>query len=151
LKLITQLMSVIGSNGMYYLAAAVSDFFIPNDKMVQHKIQSHNSNLVMEFEQVPKMIQPLVKHWAKGGLIISFKLETDPCLLLEKSRASLSKYGHLLVIGNVLSTRKSRVDFITETTHTPIILGESAKEIESIIVNELIQIHNQWIINSEES
>lgn len=151
LKLITQLMSVIGSNGMYYLAAAVSDFFIPNDKMVQHKIQSHNSNLVMEFEQVPKMIQPLVKHWAKGGLIISFKLETDPCLLLEKSRASLSKYGHLLVIGNVLSTRKYRVDFITETTHTPIILGESAKEIESIIVNELIQIHNQWIINSEES
>lgn len=149
LKLITQLMSVIGSNGMYYLAAAVSDFFIPNDKLVQHKIQSNNSNLKMEFDQVPKMIKPLVKNWAQGGLIISFKLETDPSLLLDKSRASLKKYGHSLVIGNVLSTRKTRVDFITETKATPIIVSAGdGREIESIIIEELIKLHDEWINNS---
>jgi phosphopantothenate-cysteine ligase len=144
LKMITQLMSVLGSSGMYYLAAAVSDFFIPNDKMLEHKIQSNNSNLILEFDQVPKMIKPLVKNWATDGLIISFKLETDPSLLLEKSRASLRKYGHSLVIGNILSTRKSKVEFITETSQT-IISCQDKREIESIIVEQLITLHDQWI------
>ena len=149
LKRITQLMSVLGSNGMYYLAAAVSDYFIPNDKMVLHKIQSNNSNLVLEFDQVPKMIQPLVSNWAKEGLIISFKLETDPNLLLSKSLSSLKKYGHQLVIGNVLDSRKFRVDFITESSTLKIALDpemlKSGVEIESIIVSKLLEIHNQWI------
>lgn len=151
LKLITQLMSVLGSNGMYYLAAAVSDFFIPNDKMVIHKIQSQHSNLVLEFDQVPKMIQPLVKFWAKGGLIISFKLETDPSLLLLKSKSSLEKYGHQLVIGNVLTTRKLRVDFITESSTLAITLSQDdskTQEIESIIVSKLIKLHDDWIKTS---
>ena len=149
LKRITQLISVIGSNAMYYLAAAVSDFFIPNDKMAVHKIQSNNSGLCLEFDQVPKMIQPLVKYWAKGGLIISFKLETDLNLLLPKSLSSLKKYGHQLVIGNVLDTRKYQVKFITENSCIDLSVtpqdSNQGLEIESLIVQRLIRIHDQWI------
>lgn len=40
------------------------------------------------------------------------KLETDPQLLIPKSRAALSRYGHQLVIGNDLHRRKLEVVFV---------------------------------------
>jgi phosphopantothenate---cysteine ligase (ATP) len=45
---------------MFYLAAAVSDFYIPIDKMVTHKIQSAGGGLHLDLEPVPKILKPLV-------------------------------------------------------------------------------------------
>lgn len=137
LKEIALLMRPLGSRGLFYLAAAVSDFFIPRDKLVEHKIQSlevnhhadHSSEpsspatvqsapnalgkkLTINLDPVPKFLNSLVQGWAPEGMIISFKLETDPSLLLSKSQAALRRYSHHLVIGNLLSTRKWEVVFI---------------------------------------
>jgi phosphopantothenate---cysteine ligase (ATP) len=135
LKQIALLMRPLGSRGLFYLAAAVSDFFVPRDKLVEHKIQSSDighradpfdgssgtdrqapssggKKLVINLDPVPKFLKSLVEGWAPEGMIVSFKLETDPSLLVPKSQAALGRYSHHLVIGNLLSTRKWEVVFI---------------------------------------
>jgi phosphopantothenate-cysteine ligase len=46
-------------------------------------------------------------------MIVSFKLETDPSILVKKAQYALNKYSHHLVIGNLLLTRKWEVVFIS--------------------------------------
>lgn len=117
LKEIALLMRPLGSSGLFYLAAAVSDFFVPRERMVEHKIQSsetstHGKKLVIDLDPVPKFLKTLVEGWAPEGMIVSFKLETDPSILVSKAQAALRRYSHHLVIGNLLSTRKWEVVFI---------------------------------------
>ncbi|KAM4613843.1 phosphopantothenate--cysteine ligase isoform 1-T1 [Polymixia lowei] len=48
LKAAAQALSTLGSKAMFYLAAAVSDFYIPASEMPEHKIQSSNGPLQHE-------------------------------------------------------------------------------------------------------
>lgn len=117
LKEIALLMRPLGSRGLFYLAAAVSDFFVPRERMAEHKIQSSETSnqgkkLVIDLDPVPKFLKSLVEGWAPQGMIVSFKLETDPSILVSKAHAALRRYAHHLVIGNLLSTRKWEVVFI---------------------------------------
>lgn len=143
LRALATLMQPLGANGLFYLAAAVSDFFVPAQRMVEHKIQSSedfthaNGNgdsvkgasgasskpaaqmagksLVIDLDPVPKFLNQLVDAWAPRSMIVSFKLETDEALLAEKSHYALKKYAHHLVIGNLLNTRKYEVLFVSAT------------------------------------
>ena len=116
LRSLAKLMRPLGNRAMFYLAAAVSDFFIPRERMEEHKIQSSaerpgaGKQLIVNLDPVPKILSTLVSAWApRGSLIVSFKLETDPSLLVSKAKQSLERYGHDLVIGNLLTTRKWEV------------------------------------------
>ena len=53
-------------------------------------------------------------HKTRTKLITSdpSQLETDPALLIPKSRAALARYGHQLVIGNDIHRRKIEVVFV---------------------------------------
>jgi phosphopantothenate---cysteine ligase (ATP) len=125
LRDLTVLMRPLKGRALFYLAAAVSDFFIPRDRMEEHKIQSRETNgekigggaskqLIINLDPVPKFLSTLVQQWApRGSMIVSFKLETDPSLLVSKAEQSLDKYQHDLVIGNLLTTRKWEVVFIS--------------------------------------
>jgi phosphopantothenate-cysteine ligase len=152
LRSISQLMRTLGPNGLLYLAAAVSDFFVPPERMVEHKIQSTNATdtqaekqaaqdkkqdeeeetfdnfdsspavprskrLIVDLDPVPKFLKNLVDGWAPEGMIVSFKLETDPEILVHKAQYSLDRYQHHLVIGNLLSTRKWEVVFVAPGQH----------------------------------
>ncbi|KAL7750399.1 Phosphopantothenate--cysteine ligase cab2 [Sorochytrium milnesiophthora] len=144
----------VGRLATYYLAAAVSDFYVPTDKMVEHKIQSADGNLMLRLETVPKLLTPLVKEWAPSGYVVSFKLETDPSLLFKKSAQSLERYGHQLVIGNMLATRK-RIVYLTSPApsgemeeQTVQLTDEEERrgiEIESRFIPEVIRRHDVWI------
>ncbi|SJX63945.1 related to CAB2-probable phosphopantothenoylcysteine synthetase [Sporisorium reilianum f. sp. reilianum] len=112
LREMSRVMQPLGRNGMYYLAAAVSDFFIPSTSVPEHKIQSGKGSLVIEMDQVPKVLKPMVKQWVPEGYLVSFKLETDPQLLIPKAVGALQRYGHQLVIGNDLNRRKFEVVFV---------------------------------------
>ena len=126
LRSIATLLQPMGSKALFYLAAAVSDFFIPRDRMEEHKIQSGDTNgsdprfstgkqLVINLDPVPKFLTTLVSNWApKGSYIVSFKLETDPSLLVSKAEQALERYHHDLVIGNLLTTRKWEVVFVSK-------------------------------------
>lgn len=127
---------------LLYLAAAVSDFYVPNEEMPTHKIQSSGAPKI-SLELVPKMLKPLVSSWVPAAFVVSFKLETDDSLLIAKSRESLTKYKHKLVIANILQTRKHRVVIVTPTTYHEIVLtkeqAHSGLEIEEPIVNEVVR------------
>ncbi|KAH8158605.1 hypothetical protein CIB48_g9645 [Xylaria polymorpha] len=158
LRAVAQLMRPLGPNGLLYLAAAVSDFFVPPERMSEHKIQSTNATdklqskrqqgpvtvttekrehqkeneedeafdnfdsspavprskrLIVDLDPVPKFLKNLVDGWAPEGMIVSFKLETDPAILVHKAKYSLNRYQHHLVIGNLLTTRKWEVVFVS--------------------------------------
>ncbi|KAL4805578.1 DNA/pantothenate metabolism flavoprotein [Aspergillus unguis] len=144
LRMLAKCMNPLGPNALFYLAAAVSDFFIPRDRMAEHKIQSSeipqefsgndeavgaddiytggfeqkeatsSKKLVINLDPVPKFLHQLVDGWSpEGSMIVSFKLETDPNLLVYKAQTALQRYAHHLVIGNLLSTRKWEVVFVT--------------------------------------
>ncbi|KAI9485945.1 MAG: DNA/pantothenate metabolism flavoprotein [Benjaminiella poitrasii] len=145
----SQILARLEEKAMYYLAAAVSDFFIPSQKMVEHKIQSRDGGLTLTLDQVPKFLKPLVSNWASKSLIVSFKLETDINLLVPKARQALTRYGHQVVIGNMLRTRKQTVTLITKESEKVLSLTleqlEDNIEIESKIIPELVRIHEHWI------
>jgi len=176
LRAVSQELSLLlKRKAMFYLAAAVSDFFLPKQKMSEHKIQSSKGNLSIEMDQVPKILKPMVDEWTRGGFIVSFKLETDPDLLLPKARQALERYGHQVVIGNDLHRRKFEVVFVSKTllppadekSREPAVNpfveywlridipdanpGVHVKEIEEDIVLELVTRHAEWIKNTQYS
>lgn len=151
LKLIAQELSVIGSNALFYLAAAVSDFFLPSSRIPEHKIQSQDSGgkLVVDLEPVPKFLRRLVDSWAPIAMIVSFKLETDNSILIKKAKTALERYNHQLVIGNLLQTRKKEVVFVEQTCDEWIKLSndqiQNDIDIESLIIPKVILLHGSWI------
>ena len=86
-----------------------------------------------------------MKEWAPCALTISFKLETDPALLISKSLNALDRYHHQIVVGNILETRKSVVWLITKSSNHEIRLDNSVTEIEALIVDELVKHHDMFI------
>ena len=118
------------SLALTYLAAAVSDFYIPRAERAEHKIQSsssssetiHNNNknqnqnessnaggLTLHLKPVPKTIGRLRSEWAPSAFCVSFKLETDAAILREKAERAVQAYGVHLVVGNILETRYDTV------------------------------------------
>lgn len=63
-----------GKKAMFFLAAAVSDFYIPEEKLVEHKIQSRTGSFALELHKVPKCLGLLRDHWAPDAFIASFKV-----------------------------------------------------------------------------
>ncbi|KAF8773636.1 Phosphopantothenate--cysteine ligase like protein [Argiope bruennichi] len=141
LYIAAQAIRPLGKDVILYLAAAVSDFYIPAKDMAEHKISS-DEPLNLTLRVVPKMLTPLVHHWIPEAFIVSFKLETDSSLLLKKARGALEKYGHNLVIANELHKRKQEVVFVTKDEEKKIFLSneelKSGKEIEEQIVKDLL-------------
>ncbi|ORZ41229.1 DNA/pantothenate metabolism flavo protein [Catenaria anguillulae PL171] len=142
-----------GPRALYYLAAAVSDFFLPLHKMVEHKIQSRGGALALTLDPVPKTLRTFVGEWAPGGFTVSFKLETDPAMLEKKSKQALDRYGHQLVIGNMLKTRKFIVYFfsldgdklVTDTIELSKEEQAKTAEIEAHMIPKLVDLHSRWI------
>uniref|UniRef100_A0A3P8PZB2 Phosphopantothenate--cysteine ligase n=1 Tax=Astatotilapia calliptera TaxID=8154 RepID=A0A3P8PZB2_ASTCA len=151
LKAAAQALSKIGSKAMFYLAAAVSDFYIPASEMPEHKIQSSNGPLQvrLSMKMVPKILSPLVKEWAPQAFVISFKLETDASILLDKARRALDTYRHQAVVANVLDSRRGYVVVVTLETQAELILTEedvkNEVEIEERIVSNLTSAHDNFI------
>ncbi|KAK3187098.1 Phosphopantothenate--cysteine ligase cab2 [Lecanicillium sp. MT-2017a] len=206
LRAISRLMRPLGPRAMLYLAAAVSDFFVPPERMAEHKIQStdvskmlggqlaptedddaeaeeefdnfdanprvpRSKRLIVDLDPVPKFLESLVEGWApSGSLIVSFKLETDPAILVAKARGSLERYGHHLVIGNLLTTRKWEVVFVSpgrddrwlrvarrggwgEAEGRPLRADElpheePEAEIESLIIPAVAELHGEHITSA---
>lgn len=98
---------------------------------------------------VPKILSPLVKDWAPQAFVISFKLETDPSILLEKARRALDTYRHQVVVANVLDSRRGYVAVVTPETQTELVLTDEDEknevEIEDRIVSNLTSAHNKFI------
>lgn len=132
LKLCSESIDDCQSLGLIYLTAAVSDFYIPKSEKAVHKIQSRdygleskggkevnsgssikmdpNTNcLHLKLSPVPKMLSLIRNDFAPNAFCVSFKLETDQHILIEKARLAIKKYDVHMVIGNVLESRYEKV------------------------------------------
>ena len=142
LQLCCEAINTAGSLGLVYLAAAVSDFYIPLEQRAVHKIQSRDyglknseqsnatqvgadDTLTITLYPVPKVIPTLRKTWCPNAFVISFKLETDSTILRQKASMAMKRNGVHLVIGNELKTRYEKVFILSNSNATNIITGES--------------------------
>ena len=135
LKLCCEAINTSGSLALVYLAAAVSDFYIPKEKQATHKIQSRDygikdqsgskddrdttirldrDNLLqLTMYPVPKVIPSLRKEWCPNAFVVSFKLETDSTILQQKQIMAMKRNDVQMVIGNELATRYEKVFILT--------------------------------------
>ncbi|XP_056400650.1 phosphopantothenate--cysteine ligase isoform X1 [Hyla sarda] len=153
LRAAAQALSPLGSSAMFYLAAAVSDFYIPASEIPEHKIQSSSGPLQITMKMVPKMLSPLVKDWAPKAFVISFKLETDTEILLEKAQKALATYRHHVVVANILDTLRTLVVIVTATEETKLSVSEEEEragvEIEEKIIKDLTLRHTHFMDRAE--
>ena len=70
-------------------------------------------------------------------------METDPNILIKKARDALIKYQHQLVIGNLLSTRKTEVVLVTENDDMWLRTEGRDIDIESLIIPKCIELHER--------
>ncbi|CAL8104087.1 unnamed protein product [Prunus armeniaca] len=151
LQMIALSMRSLGPHAMLYLAAAVSDFYVPWKSMAEHKIQSGTGPLDMRLVQVPKMLLVLRQDWAPKAFCISFKLETDSKILLEKADMALKKYKMHMVVANELSTRKEEVVVVRSnekvSVHRNNSLGDN--DVESPLIELIVERHSAYVNNSD--
>ncbi|CAK5071149.1 unnamed protein product [Meloidogyne enterolobii] len=154
LEVICTCLHKCGPKVLIYLAAAVSDFYVLEERLPTHKIQSRDGELQLTLSLVPKLLERLVEKIVPSAYIVSFKLETDESILLKKAKDAIEKYGHNAVIGNLLQTRKKSVVFVypnNKPTETINIeqkdLEKGVEEIEEKIVGKLVQEHEEFITN----
>jgi phosphopantothenate-cysteine ligase len=134
LKLCCEALQDSHSLGLIYLAAAVSDFYIPLAHQSVHKIQSRDSPTTARVEDthesqkitaddthstfhlqlypVPKCVGLVRQVWAPHAFCITFKLETDDTILVDKAKLAMEKNQVDMVIGNTLSSRHDKVTIV---------------------------------------
>lgn len=61
---------------------------------------------MLALSQVPKRLGALTQDWAPNAYVVSFKLETDENILLDKARRAIDKYSVHLVVANLLHQRR---------------------------------------------
>ncbi|KAJ1500616.1 hypothetical protein HMI56_003719 [Coelomomyces lativittatus] len=134
-----------------YLAAAVSDFYIPPDLQATEKLHT-DGKLTLDFYPVPKMLELIKSKWAPQVFMVTFKLETDPAILLARARRSFLLYQHEVVVANLLPTRHQEVTILQDNgTVTKVTNPPNLKELESVLIPALIQLHDQVIQCSKEN
>jgi phosphopantothenate-cysteine ligase len=159
LEFICKELNVLKEKAIVYLAAAVSDFYLPLDQMPKNKIQSSVDGLTLNLKPVPKVLGQLKSNWCPNAFVISFKLETDESLLIKKSIKALDKYKHNLVIANILETRRSQVIVIeaNQDYRQNVInlagVEESVNddcdhEIETDLVELVLKLHSNYKLNN---
>lgn len=109
LKELCCLLKPFGRSALIYACAAVSDYYIPNDELTEHKIPSGQNELTIHLKPVPKCLGFIKGEYVPDAFVVSFKLETDEKILEEKCLQSAEKYNQDIIIGNMLKTRTNQV------------------------------------------
>nr|CAD2192482.1 unnamed protein product [Meloidogyne enterolobii] len=86
LEVICTCLHKCGPKVLIYLAAAVSDFYVLEERLPTHKIQSRDGELQLTLSLVPKLLERLVEKIVPSAYIVSFKLETDESIFTQKSQ-----------------------------------------------------------------
>jgi phosphopantothenate-cysteine ligase len=67
-----------------YACAAVSDYYIRNDQLTEHKIPSGQKELIFWLKPVPKLLGFIKGEYAPKAFLVSFKLETNEKIFEDK-------------------------------------------------------------------
>ncbi|CAD7957474.1 unnamed protein product [Amoebophrya sp. A120] len=116
LRAIVTELQPLGKRAMLFLAAAVSDFYVPEKDMATDKIQSSVDGLSLTLQPVPKVLGEIRASWAPNSFLVTFKLETksEP-FLYEKAKGALKKYRCDCVVANMLQSYRDWATLICYT------------------------------------
>eukprot|EP00667_Euglena_gracilis_P014447 EG_transcript_14968 len=130
---------------LVYLAAAVSDFYIPRAEMPEHKIQSRASDRWdLSLAPVPKCLGLIARQWCAGSFIVGFKLETDRSILRTKATGSLTQYGLHLVVANLLQTYKDAVYLFASAEQEELVIERQSPDIETDLIPAVAAQHDAF-------
>lgn len=140
-----RLLARFHHHAMLFLAAAVSDFYLADRFISEHKICSdEQGELRLHLSPVPKMIRHIRTDCCPDAFVVTFKLETEETLVLPKAEESLRKHGHQLVVANCLASRKHRVMLVNSTDDPEILAVPSSDcEIEAPLVRSVALRHDK--------
>jgi phosphopantothenate-cysteine ligase len=151
LRMVANCVAPWKERALFLLAAAVSDFYIPQQDLAEHKIQSRAGPLELTLQQVPKMLGVLRRNWAPQSFVVSFKLETDWDILRKKAKQAINKYAMHLVIANELHSRFNEVLLITDKDERALTRPENDADIESSLMEAVARMHYQYIASHDVS
>ncbi|XP_047049358.1 phosphopantothenate--cysteine ligase 2-like [Lolium rigidum] len=128
--------------GIGWRSSCYSQYPPPPPGRAKHKIDAAVGPLNMQLSQVPKMLFILRNHWAPSAFCVSFKLETDPDILLQKA---LRKYGMNVVVANELANYKDVVVMVTSSGKTTVSRRSKADDLEEQLIGLLVKMHSDNI------
>lgn len=142
------------NNVIFYLSAAVSDFYIPDHLLPKDKISVDSEllpykentlfspSITLELYSTPKSIQ-LIRNKCSNSFLVMFKLETsNEEHLYHKSVKALQKYNANIVCANLLQTRRDEVIILTVDNKTKI-YSNGVDPIEKFIVDKIVDIYRE--------
>ena len=98
------------------------------------------------------MLKELRTSWAPESFIVSFKLETDPDLVLPKARIAIQRYGVDLVVANQLQTRRDVVYLVKDTSPDSEVLtirrARDCDNIEPFLVKAVVEAHTAFLTDT---
>jgi phosphopantothenate-cysteine ligase len=145
LQQLCSLLKPFARLALIYACAAVSDYYIPNDELTEHKIPSGQNELIIRLKPVPKLLGSIKGKYAPEAFVVSFKLETDENLLEEKCLTSAEKYNQDIIIGNMLKTRTNQVRIFERMTKQWTVINRlENQEIELEIIKFLCNKHRVY-------
>lgn len=148
LKACASALAPVGNKGCVYLAAAVSDYYLPPGDLAEHKIQSRDTGaLQLELQQTPKALGELKRAWCPDAFCVSFKLETDSEILLTKAKNSIQLYAVDLVVANLLPTRYTEVQLVDKDGVEVLNKGPGEDdELEEALIEGIVRHHASFCI-----
>lgn len=150
---------------LIYLAAAISDFYIPEEYLPKHKIQSKDINTLeakntinLTLYKAPKELYKIKKDLFEECFLITFKLETDESILEYKSTNALKSTCSNIVLGNLLHKRYDQVNLYVHNFQSNcnnesnildytsyIIKKDNSNYIEENIIEKISELHDKYI------
>lgn len=145
LRAVATALRPLGNAVVFFLAAAVSDFYLPWSAMPEHKISSSKGPLCIALRASPKMLGVLRSAWCPEAMIVSFKLETEQELLQAHAERAMQRYGVHAVVANQLETRDDLVVvYAADGSETKIERREDEPRLEGRLVDHIIQCHHSF-------
>lgn len=143
----------MATRALVYLAAAVSDFYLPWSKLAEHKIPSSRAGLSLHLSAVPKLLGELRHEWTPSAFVVCFKLETDRERLRPRAMEYIERYGVNAVVANELETRNDQVAIFApgrgvEVTELVLTRNAGRDAIEGNLVKAIIALHERHHVAS---
>ncbi|EAK87868.1 phosphopantothenoylcysteine synthetase [Cryptosporidium parvum Iowa II] len=144
-------------NFIFFLAAAVSDFYIPENLLPKNKISS-SSGISLDLENEPKTPSitlelystPKYARYIRNKLplcfLVLFKLETEYEILFKKSDNLLKICDANVICANLLQDRRDHVIILTANSKTEI--KKMSGPIEEAIVSNIISLYENYSLNN---
>jgi hypothetical protein len=129
---------------IFFLAAAVSDFFVPTSQRTEHKIQSgdmKNDGMTLKLSPVPKVIGLIRSSWSPDAFVCSFKLETDRDIL--RSKVWILCPSNLQAYMNDSSLQEKVQQWPMQEISKP--KSSDADALEAMIMDHVVQAHFEYI------